>query len=177
MECVEHNARVSERIALFELGPVFIPLEQYEPASGSYCKEPKQCAIVLSGSRTFPHWDTSKPPIMDFYDLKGIVTDLLEALHVSEARFVPFEHPTFHTGKCAKITLPASAAAKTESDDSAEIVLGMLGELHRLCVKITKELPSTPIYAALLDIEVLRSVIPTRLTVQPVPVFPPVLEI
>ncbi len=176
MECVEHNARVSERIALFELGPVFIPLEQYEPASGSYCKEPKQCAIVLSGSRTFPHWDTSKPPIMDFYDLKGIVTDLLEALHVSEARFVPFEHPTFHTGKCAKITLPASAAAKTESDDSAEIVLGMLGELHPLVRENYKELPSTPIYAALLDIEVLRSVIPTRLTVQPVPVFPPVLE-
>ena len=35
---------------------------------------------------------------MDFYDLKGIITGLMEELHI-EFEVEPAEHPTFHPGK------------------------------------------------------------------------------
>jgi phenylalanyl-tRNA synthetase beta chain len=54
---------------------------------------------------------------MDFYDLKGVLQELLKGLHISGASFVPSDHPLFHPGRAAALLL-----------DSQEI--GTFGELH-----------------------------------------------
>ena len=53
--------------------------------------------------------------------------------------------------------------------------IGVLGEIHPL-VKDNFDLPDFPVLAAELEVEAIAPLIPDRYYVEPVPVFPPVLE-
>lgn len=163
LEAVERNARLQERIAFFEIGPVFLPRQgQNLPA------ELRRLAIVLSGPRARLGWQPADNAPMDFFDLKGILVTLMEELRLVgegggvELVFEPSEHPAFHPGKCAAVLV-------------AGLTLGTMGELHPLvCQKY--ELPDAPVMGGEFDFERLLSLIPQRLQVTPVAVFPPVLE-
>jgi phenylalanyl-tRNA synthetase beta chain len=157
LEIVERNARLQERLALFEIGPVFFHSEE-----GELPDEPLRLAIVLAGPRTEPGWQPSDTTPMDFYDLKGILEACLEGLNMSGVRFEPGEYPTFHPGKCARIFL-----------DEQEI--GVMGEIHPL-VREKYEFPTAPVLAAELDANSILARIPERYNIQPVPAYPPVLE-
>jgi phenylalanyl-tRNA synthetase beta chain len=157
LEIVEHNARLSERHALFEIGPVFFASEE-----GMLPDEPTHLAIVLTGSRSLPGWQSTDTSPMDIFDLKGIVENLLDALHLENYRFQPCSHPSFHPGKCAQLSLDGKW-------------LGVLGELHPL-VKEHYELPETAIMASELDLDALLPLVPDRYDIRPVPAYPPVLE-
>ncbi|MEA4906353.1 MAG: phenylalanine--tRNA ligase subunit beta [Chloroflexi bacterium] len=158
MDVVEHNIRIRERLALFEVAPVFIPQSGQDLPD-----EPLQLAIVLSGLRYLPAWDRPEKQLMDFYDMKGIVESLLDALHVGQATFQPTgDFPTYHPGKCAQILL-------------GEVAVGVFGELHPL-VKEHFDLGQAPLLAAEIDLGVLLDAVPLRHEAEPVPVFPPVLE-
>ncbi len=157
LEAVERNVRLQPRLALFEIGPVFIPVE-----SQLLPDEPRQLVIVLSGPRTLPGWQPSDTNLMDFFDLKGIVCAFLDKLHLPAPRVEPGEHPTYHPGKCARLWL-----------DEKEI--GVFGELHPL-LKESMELPESPVLAAELDLETILAAIPLRYLVEGAPAFPPVLE-
>jgi phenylalanyl-tRNA synthetase beta chain len=157
LEAVERNVRLQPRLALFEIGPVFIPVEnQLLP------NEPRQLVIVLSGPRTLPGWQPSDTKLMDFFDLKGILCAFLESLHLPALRFEPGEHPTYHPGKCARLWL-------------GEQEIGVFGELHPL-LRERMELPESPVLAAELDLEAILAAIPKRYLVEGTPAFPPVLE-
>jgi phenylalanyl-tRNA synthetase beta chain len=99
---------------------------------------------------------------MDFFDLKGLVSALLDGLQVKNVRYSAAESPTFHPGKTAHVLI-------------GDTFLGVMGELHPL-VRENYILPGTPLLAAELDLELLLSVIPLRYDVLPVPAFPPMLE-
>jgi phenylalanyl-tRNA synthetase beta chain len=157
LEAVERNARLQPRLALFEIGPVFFPVEnQLLP------NEPRQLVIVLTGPRALPGWQPSDTTWMDFFDLKGTISAFLESLHLPAVRFEPGEHPTYHPGKCARLWL-----------DKQEI--GVFGELHPL-LKERLELPETPVLAAELNLEAILAAISQRYLVEGTPAFPPVLE-
>jgi phenylalanyl-tRNA synthetase beta chain len=155
LEVVEKNARVRERIAVFEIGPVFLASEL-----GSLPDEPRRLAIALSGARCLSAWQGGDSGSMDFYDLKGIISSLLVALEA--IRFEPAEHPTFHPGKCARVY-------------AGDQPLGVLGEVHPL-VRQRYDLPAAPLLAAELDLEALLISTPASQAIRPVPSFPPVLE-
>lgn len=157
LEVVERNARLRERMALFEIGPVFL-LEN----SGELPVEQQRVVILLTGPRDLPDWHGQDSTVMDFYDLKGVVSAMLGALHVGDVRFEPDADPTFHPGKCARILV-------------GERLLGVMGELHPL-VRENYDLPEAPLLAADLNLDSLLSAIPDRFDIQPVPSFPPVLE-
>jgi phenylalanyl-tRNA synthetase beta chain len=157
MEVVERNARIRERMALFEIGPVFIASE-----GGDLPNEPQRLAIVLTGPRALPGWQPADSAMMDFYDLKGILAALLEALHIEDVGYEPAGHPSFHPGKQAKV-------------QAGDREIGVFGELHPL-VRQNYELPASPLLAAELDLDALLSLIPERYESQPVPAYPPVLE-
>lgn len=157
LEALERNIRLRKRLALFEIGPVFLPQEGQDLP-----EEPRRLAIVLTGLRHLPTWDQPSTEISDFYDLKGLVEAMLEAVHIKNASFDSIKHPSYHPGKCARLIL----------DDKQ---LGILGELHPM-VKEQYDFGEAPVLAAEFDLEVLLAAIPTRHEVQPVPVFPPVLE-
>lgn len=157
LNIAERNARISKRLALFELGEVFLPEKGQDLP-----QEPRKLAILLSGPRAHLHWQASDESVMDFYDLKGILENLLDGLHLGDIQVISTDHPSFHPGKCAQIML--------EDDD-----IGVFGEIHPL-VKANYNLPDDPVLAAELDVESFTSMIPDRYDVEPIPVFPPVLE-
>jgi phenylalanyl-tRNA synthetase beta chain len=98
---------------------------------------------------------------MDFYDLKGIITELMEELHV-DIHVEPAEHPTFHPGKCARLLV-------------GDRQVGVFGELHPL-VHEHYDFSANQVIAADLNLDLLVSIIPERYDMLPVPAFPPVLE-
>lgn len=157
LEVVERNARLRERMALFEIGPVFLASEE-----GILPDEVSMLVIALTGTRDLPAWQGGDPGIMDFFDLKGILEALFSALHLDGIRYEPSEHPSFHPGKCARILL-------------GERHLGTLGVLHPL-VREHYELPETPLLAAECNLQTILATIQDRFSVAPVPSFPPALE-
>jgi phenylalanyl-tRNA synthetase beta chain len=157
LEIGERNTRLSKRIALFELGEVFLPDNENE-----FPREPRKLAILLYGPRGIPHWQGSDETAMDFYDLKGMISDLFDGLHLGEIQFEPTELPYFHPGKCSLVRFQGEK-------------MGVFGEIHPL-VKDNYDLPDFPILAAELEVEAIATLIPDRYPIEPVPVFPPVLE-
>lgn len=157
IDAAERNSRLRSRIALFEIGPVFWPVEGRDLPD-----EILKLAIVMTGERLAPAWDRKENPLIDFYDLKGIIEALLEQLHVAMPVYLPAEVPTFHPGKCATISV-------------ANRVLGVFGEVHPL-VKAHYDFGSAPLVAADLDLAEILALIPPHYSMEPVPTYPPVLE-
>jgi phenylalanyl-tRNA synthetase beta chain len=98
---------------------------------------------------------------MDFYDLKGIITSLMEELHI-EFHVEPTNHPTFHPGKCSRILV-------------GEQQIGVFGVLHPL-VHEHYDFSPNPVVAGDINLDLLISLIPENYVMQPVSAFPPVLE-
>jgi phenylalanyl-tRNA synthetase beta chain len=160
LDIAERNARISERLALFEIGPVFLASE--EPGLP---EELQRIAILLAGVRALPGWQPADTSPMDFYDLKGVLTTLLEGLRIPEARYEPAEHPSFHPGKCAKAM-------------SGERQIGVFGELHPQVRGQYAWSASfrSPVLAADLDLDMLLTLIPPLYQTEAIPTLPPVLE-
>ena len=157
LEIIERNIRLSDHLAMFEIGPVFIPHRDQELPD-----ELRHVVIALSGLRHIPAWDVPEKSNLDFFDLKGILESILERLHVPEATYTPADNPAFHPGKSAVIR-------------SGETVLGVFGELHPL-VKEHYDFGPAPVLAADLDLEALQALALPYYDTVPVPAFPPVLE-
>ncbi|MDD5370186.1 MAG: phenylalanine--tRNA ligase subunit beta [Anaerolineaceae bacterium] len=157
MEVVERNARFRDRLALFEIGPVFLPeLGEILPA------EPQRLAIVLFGKSRLPAWDRDAGLVIDFYDLKGLAEALLNELHIPTVSFIRGKHPSMHPGKCAEVIVAGRS-------------LGSIGELHPQ-VKDHYDLGEAPALVADLDLEVIVALSPDVFDVGSVSTFPPVLE-
>jgi phenylalanyl-tRNA synthetase beta chain len=158
LEILERNIRLRPHLAFFEVGPVFIPVEGQQLPD-----EPVHLALALSGQRGLSAWDTPQSNQVDFYDLKGIITALLDDLHISGAVFEPASDlPSYHPGKCARVKV-------------GEQEVAVLGELHPL-VKENFDFLGAPVLVAELNVEALRQAAAGLYVVRPVPVFPPVLE-
>jgi phenylalanyl-tRNA synthetase beta chain len=158
MEIAERNIRLSERLAVFELGQVFLPRPAQELPD-----EPVKLAIVLTGMRQLSAWDTHPAAALDFYDLKGILSALVDELHLPDVKYEPADDaPSYHPGKSAWLK-------------SGDTVLGVFGELHPLVVR-RLDLDAEPLLAAEIDLELLLPLIPSHYDLKPVPVFPPILE-
>jgi phenylalanyl-tRNA synthetase beta chain len=157
LEVVEHNARLQGRIALFEIGPVFLASE-----GGDLPDELPRLAIALTGPREVLSWQGSDQAAMDFYDLKGILETAFASLRIEDMRYEPAQIPIFHPGKCARVLL-------------GERQVGVMGELHPL-VQERYDVGDKPVLAAELDLQALMSAIPERYPVVPVSPYPPVLE-
>lgn len=157
LEVLERNARLRQRIALFEIGPIFLSSED-----GPLPDEVDRLVIVMAGPRALPNWQSSETSPMDFYDLKGVIQALLDGLHISEARYENTQHPSYHPGKSARVLV-------------GDRQLGTFGELHPLVHK-QYEFPNGPVLAAGLDMRAIKELIPERYDLKAVPSYPPVLE-
>ena len=113
METARYNvSRKNSNLKLFELKKVFLPQE-----GERLPKEVKILAGLAMGFDRDPHWAFS-PRSVDFYDIKGCVEDLLDALMIKGARFNQAgDVPYFHPGKTSRVVLDQE-------------VLGVFGEVH-----------------------------------------------
>lgn len=161
MEVLERNIRLRQRLALFEIGPVFL-----NDGEDGLPRESQRIALLMAGSRAIVGWQAADRGPMDFYDLKGVLEALLGSLHIASPSYSPVVHPTYHPGKCAKIA-------------SGEQFLGVFGELHPK-VRENYDLPisyaDVPIVAAELDLDALQRLIPRLYDAEAVPEYPPALE-
>jgi len=167
LDIVAANTRFRDRLALFEIGPVYLPHPGPLPlGEGALPDEPRRLAIALTGPRDPLAWQgagANRAP-MDFFDLKGVLEALMEGLHLSSVAYESGTHSTFLPGRTARMLLDGREA-------------GWLGELHPL-VRENFDLPEQAVLIADLDLEMLlaKAAERERHTVGAVPEFPPVKE-
>ena len=157
LEVVARNVRIQERVAVFEIGPVFVPIQGEQLP-----EESDRLAIAMRGPRDPLTWQATEPGEMAFYDMTGVIDGLLTGLHVGNIQYEPAADATFHPGKCAGILVDGRA-------------LGITGVVHPMVAE-RFESPDTAIVAAEMDLSALFEWIPERYPIRPVPAFPPVLE-
>jgi phenylalanyl-tRNA synthetase beta chain len=151
------NLRTVGRVALFEIGKV------YWPAPGELLPaEPEHVAIALAGPREAGAWLNRNDTWMDFFDMKGVVEELLERLGLlAEARFEPAIHPLFGP-KAARVLLKGRP-------------IGVLGELHP-AVRRAFDLPEQRSAVAELQLAPLANAVSARHKMNPLSSFPAVKE-
>jgi len=79
-----------------------------------------------------------------------------------EGAFEPEQHPAFHPGRCARVSI-------------GESVLGMMGELHPQ-VREAFDLPARPVCVLEFDLEALLAQVVVTHTMQPLSRFPAVVQ-
>jgi len=157
LEILEYNSSLSRRLAVFEIGPVFLPVK------GQQLPEEKMMlSIGLTGLREMPSWQGEEPAVMDFYDLKGIIERMMAGMHIDDVHYRVGKHPSLHPGKTAEILIGSQ-------------VVGVMGELHPL-VKANYDMEEYPVYVAEIDLDPLLKASRILFDVEAVPTYPPVLE-
>jgi phenylalanyl-tRNA synthetase beta chain len=156
-EIVESNARISDRIAIFEIGYVYLASEE-----GELPDEHLRLGITMTGPRNLPAWQGADTGLMDFYDLKGVVEGLLDGLHIKDVHYIQHKHPIFHPGKCASIEVAGKQ-------------VGVMGEVNPL-VHAQYDFSDAPVLGAFFYLDMLFQAAPTLHEVSLVSTYPPVLE-
>lgn len=110
LQAAKHNFdRKNFDIAACEVGYI------YFKDSDGY-KERATAGILLTGRRSPLHWD-STPQNVDFFDLKGVVENILEGLSLEQLVFEASDFKSFHPGRQALLRV-------------GDLYLGVLGEVH-----------------------------------------------
>ncbi|HET8852822.1 MAG TPA: phenylalanine--tRNA ligase subunit beta, partial [Ktedonobacteraceae bacterium] len=163
LENLAYNYRYTERLAVFEIGRVYLP----ENGDGVRPKEDNRLSLLLTGPRRQPsvHPDPAGAEPFDFFDLKGILETLLLRMGISDNE-IDFEavhnNPTFG---------PACAQLKING-----LVEGILGELDTR-VLLEFDLPTTArVYAAEIEIKPLIKPSWRIQPIRPISNYPPVVE-
>ncbi|WP_462331923.1 phenylalanine--tRNA ligase subunit beta, partial [Schwartzia sp. (in: firmicutes)] len=110
---VRNLSRKNEDVRLFEIAPVFYP--KALPVT-ELPDEVMKAAGIITGRRAPLGWNQGNDEV-DFYDLKGIIEELLTALSIKRYTVEVGEHYAMHPGKTAVI--------KKGSD-----ILAYIGEVH-----------------------------------------------
>ena len=159
LETVNHNAAQQIKdLKLFEIGKIFI-----HTALDTLPDENEMLAGLWTGSRQNPSWH-GREIACDFYDIKGTVEGLFEALKLDGIRFT---------------ALPGNACTYTRPGHSAQIFagdvsLGIVGEIHpEVLAKVDLK---QPIFIFEIEVDRLRPLISEIIQSQPIPKFPAVFR-
>ena len=134
LETVAKNLRFVDRVGILEIAHVYLPKKgQLLP------EEPRRLCIALSGPRAVRSWLADESEEMDFYDLKGILETLCTHMGLKDVTLVPTQHPTFHPGRVASVSLGGTE-------------LGVFGEVHPR-VRASYDLPDQRVVLLELDLE------------------------
>ncbi len=112
LENAANNARYQTAQQLFEIGKVYLGGATLLP------EEPLRLGIFLTGPRNQAWWGDDVPAReMDFFDLKGAVESLLQALHISSYSIERCRHSSYHPGRSADLIVAGEK-------------IGSFGEVH-----------------------------------------------
>lgn len=158
MESAAHNSRYQDRIAVFEVGPIFL-----EDEEEILPMEQTHLSITLTGQRG-AGWLDGAATYYDFFDLKGVLEALFGELHIPVS-YEAMQHPTYRPGRTARLLLNGQQ-------------VGVAGELHPVVVEqldlhIERE---QPVLAADIDLDAIIPHIPPYYPYTPISPYPPVEE-
>lgn len=130
VKVIRHNVhREQSSVGIFEVGRAFHPIEGSDLPG-----EQQLLGIALSGLAAGGEWHEGTRSF-DFYDIKGIVENLIRLLGVVDWSLAPVDDSRFHPGRSARLTIAGEHA-------------GVLGELHPLVME-KYDLPYSVIAAEL----------------------------
>jgi len=151
------NLRFMDRVTTFEVGGVF------HPKSGQVLpEEPRRLNLLLTGTRQGSSWLGADAGMLDFFDLKGIVEQMLDTLHGIKVEFRKAQRLPWHPGRCAELCLAGEA-------------VGHLGELHP-AIRQAFGLPEQPIALAEFDFDRMMSLISGEYLMSEISTFTPIYE-
>jgi len=157
LEILEYNSNLDSRLALFEIGPVFLPIEGQQLP-----EERLMLSIGVTGLREKPSWKKDNSAVMDFFDLKGIIEGMMKGMHIDDVKFQKGQNPSLHPGQTADILI-------------GEKKIGVMGELHPL-VKANYEMGEASVFVAEIELAPLLSASRILFDVESLSNYPPVLE-
>lgn len=136
LDVLRANLRFQERIAIFEIGRVYIARpDETLPA------EPRRVAAALTGPREAVTWLKHDSGPLGFFDLKGIAEMLIDRLELQNVTWERSAHPALHPGRAATLKL-------------GDTEVGVLGELHPH-LRSALDLPEQPVVLMELDADAL----------------------
>jgi phenylalanyl-tRNA synthetase beta chain len=139
----------TQTISAFEIGRIhFLGFERL-------IEEP-MAALILTGKNRAPHWSL-KPDEVDFFDLKGHLENLFEALALPPLTYKPSKHVSFHPGRQADICLN-------------DLVFGSFGEIHPTLLD-PFDIKQRVLYAEL-NLHLLMQQVKQGVRMKPLPQFP-----
>jgi phenylalanyl-tRNA synthetase beta chain len=150
LQSVKHNFdRQTSNLSAFEIGHIHFKEKD------NFC-ERAHAAIIMTGKNEPYHYDGRKRDV-DFFDLKGVVENVLKGLGIASALFSHSDFESFHPGKQAAIYV-------------GQTRIGALGEVHpkRLSFLDLKQ----RIFFAQLDLNDLFSLKGEVRQMTPLPQFP-----
>ena len=150
LQVVKYNCdHQNMNIAGFEVGSVHFKKEEKFVETSVF-------GIILSGKSRPYHWDL-KPNLYDFYDLKGVVENVLKGLNVGELEFRNLNLPMFHSGRQASVFVN-------------EMEIGSMGEIHPSIIRRLDV--SQRIYFAEFSLQDLMKIAKPFQTIQDLAVYP-----
>jgi phenylalanyl-tRNA synthetase beta chain len=142
--------RKEKDLRIFELGKVFWSTEKKQP------EERLKLEIALCGRKTPVFWGEKEKPV-DFYDLKGVLEDLLRGLRIERFNFSPKVSNLFSEGISFEL-------------HSQERVLGSLGKVSKEMLKLFDL--EQEVFLSDIDFQSLSELIPPAGFYAPLPKFP-----
>ncbi len=146
-------SRKNEDVQLFEIAPVFFPkalpvTEQPE--------EVLKLAGILTGRRNPVGWNQDNS-MVDFYDAKGIVEELLAQLHIAKYTVEAGAHYAMHPGKTAVFK-------------KGREIIACVGEVHPAVAEALGT--AKKMYVFEMDIAVLMKYTAAKFSYEPLPKYP-----
>ncbi|HIL87960.1 MAG TPA: phenylalanine--tRNA ligase subunit beta [Deltaproteobacteria bacterium] len=151
------NLRFMDRVTTFEVGGVF------HPKSGQVLpEEPRRLNLLFTGTRQADSWLDADAGTLDFFDLKGIVEQMLNTLHCANIEFRKAQALPWHPGRCAELRI----AGET---------VGHLGELHP-AIRQSFGLPEQPVAMAEFDFDRMMALMSGEYLMSEISPFTPIYE-
>ncbi len=150
LQVIKHNfVHQNRNIAGFEIGRIHFQ-------DGEHYKEQPVVGIILMGKALPLHWSQESRDF-DFFDIKGIIENVLDAFGVSGYLFKNLDLKTFHSGRQASIFV-----------DSLEV--GSFGEIHP-AIQRRLDIPQRILFGEFNLSDLLKLARPLE-RVTPLPIYP-----
>jgi len=155
LETIHHNiAQQIKTLRLFEVGKIYI-----SKGEDDLPEEIEMLAGIWTGSRTDASW-YSKGIGCNFFDIKGVVEELLNILKIDHIKFA---------------CMPDNSCTYTRPGHTAQILqekkfIGLVGEIHPQVLS-NFDLKQTA-FIFELDLNVISDLIPGTIRSKPIPKFP-----
>ncbi|TBO34067.1 phenylalanine--tRNA ligase subunit beta [Aquabacterium lacunae] len=123
------SRKTADRVRIFEIGRVFrkdASVQDTDRTVGGF-DQPVKVSGLAYGPADAQQWGVASRTV-DFFDVKGDVESLLAP---RQATFTAVEHPAFHPGRCAQVSVDG-------------VAVGVIGELHPKW-RQAYDLPNAPV--------------------------------
>lgn len=173
LDLASANLRYRSRIALFEIGNVYLKRNAGEsllpreaaselPEDKELPLERRRLGIVLTGPREELSWSRADTALVDFFDLKGMLEALLGQLHITGATYVPANSMVFHPGRAAMLVLDGET-------------IGAFGEVHPF-LREKLDLPAQAVLMGEFDLDLMLARMTEAFSTRPLSRYPAVVQ-